>query len=357
MKPRWYIYLILLMISVSSLAYVASRILANVDSKGSEGSSMITERKIIRAPELIGGTGWLNTDKPIYIKDLKGKVVLLDFWTYACINCMHVIPDLKRLEAKYPNELVVIGVHSAKFTNERSTENIRQAILKYGIEHPVVNDSEFRIWRSYGVRAWPTFVVINPEGYVAGAISGEGNFEILDKVIGTLIEEYSKEGKISRTQINFALEKYKSIETMLSFPGKVATNGKVGDLGLIFISDSNNNRIIISDIDGNIKDVVGSGNEGKDDGHFETASFKKPQGIFLNDKYLYVADTENHLIRRCDLVNRTVETIAGTGNQARGYSEGGDALQTALNSPWDLLVIDDNVYIAMAGWHQIWVMD
>lgn len=355
MRPKWNIYMIALIVFVLALTCVTFRILA--ETKGSENSQMMTERKIIRAPELIGGTGWLNTDKPIYIKDLKGKVVLLDFWTYGCINCMHVIPDLKRLEAKYPNELVVIGVHSAKFTNERNSENIRQAILRYGIEHPVVIDSEFRIWRSYGVRAWPTFVVINPEGYVAGAVSGEGNFEILDKVIGTLIEEYSKDGKINSIPINFALEKYKSIESVLSFPGKVTTNSKVGKSGLIFISDSNNNRIIISDADGNIKDVIGSGNEGKDDGQFETASFKKPQGIFFYDNYLYVADTENHLIRRCDLINRTVETIAGTGNQARGYSEGGYALKTALNSPWDLLVINDNVYIAMAGWHQIWVMD
>lgn len=357
MKPRWYLYMLALVISISALVYITSKISANNANKGSEDSSMITEKKIIRAPELMGGTEWLNTDRPIYLKDLKGKVVLLDFWTYACINCMHVIPDLKRLEAKYPNELVVIGVHSAKFTNERIPENIRQAILRYGIEHPVVNDSEFRIWRSYGVRAWPTLVVINPEGYVAGAISGEGNYEILDKVIGALIEEYSKEGKINNTPINFALEKYKSIETILSFPGKVATNGQSGDLGLIFISDSNNNRIIISDTDGNIKDTIGSGNEGKDDGHFEIASFKKPQGLFFYNKYLYVADTENHLIRRCDLVNKTVETIAGTGNQARGYSEGGNALQTSLNSPWDLLIINDKIYIAMAGWHQIWVMD
>ncbi len=356
MKPRWYTYIVVI-ISISALIYLTSIISASNNNKGSEDSSMITERKIIRAPELIGGVGWLNTDKPIYLKDLKGKVVLLDFWTYACINCMHVIPDLKRLEAKYPNELVVIGVHSAKFTNERNSENIRQAILRYGIEHPVVNDSEFRIWRSYGVRAWPTLVIINPEGYVAGAISGEGNFEILDKVIGTLIEEYSKEGKINNIPINFALEKYKSIDTMLSFPGKVTTNGKIGDSGLIFISDSNNNRIIISDIDGNIKDIIGNGNEGKDDGRFENASFKKPQGLYFDGKYLYVADTENHLIRRCDLSSKTVETIAGTGNQARGYSEGGNALQTALNSPWDLILIDDNIYIAMAGWHQIWVMD
>jgi thiol-disulfide isomerase/thioredoxin len=199
-----------------------------------KGSSVKANSSVVRAPELVGGTGWLNTDKPVYIKDLKGKVVLLDFWTYACINCMHVIPDLKRLETKYPDELVVIGVHSAKFTNEKESDNIRQAILRYDIEHPVVNDSEFRIWRAYGVRAWPTFVVINPEGYVAGAVSGEGRYELLDKVIGALITEFSKEDKIDRTPLELALEKYEASETTLLFPGKcwrgVRTDHRIGFL-------------------------------------------------------------------------------------------------------------------------------
>ena len=302
----------------------------------------------VRAPELTGGTGWLNTDRPIYIKDLKGKVVLLDFWTYACINCMHVIPDLKRLEAKYPYELVVIGVHSAKFTNEKDSDNIRQAILRYGIEHPVVNDSEFRIWRSYGVKAWPTLVLINPEGYVAGSVSGEGHYELMDKVIGALI----KDSEIDRTPLELILEKHKAPETTLSFPGKV-----LADSSRLFISDSNHNRIIVSDLDGKVMDVIGSGAEGASDGSFEEASFSKPQGMSLNGKYLYVADTENHLVRRCDLEAKRVETIAGTGQQARGVGDGGEALKTPLSSPWDLIVIKDEIYVAMAGLHQVWVMD
>ena len=288
----------------------------------------------VRAPELTGGTGWLNTDRPIYIKDLKGKVVLLDFWTYACINCMHVIPDLKRLEAKYPYELVVIGVHSAKFTNEKDSDNIRQAILRYGIEHPVVNDSEFRIWRSYGVKAWPTLVLINPEGYVAGSVSGEGHYELMDKVIGALI----KDSEIDRTPLELILEKHKAPETTLSFPGKV-----LADSSRLFISDSNHNRIIVSDLDGKVMDVIGSGAEGASDGSFEEASFSKPQGMSLNGKYLYVA--------------KRVETIAGTGQQARGVGDGGEALKTPLSSPWDLIVIKDEIYVAMAGLHQVWVMD
>ena len=127
------------------------------------------DRARVRAPEIQGGRGWLNTDKPLSLAALKGKVVLLDFWTYGCINCIHIIPDLKKLEAKYANELVVIGVHSAKFQNEKETENIRRIILRYEIEHPVYNDAEFAVWQSYGVRAWPTQVLIDPAGYVVGA--------------------------------------------------------------------------------------------------------------------------------------------------------------------------------------------
>jgi len=306
----------------------------------------------VRAPELMGGTGWLNTDRPIYIENLEGKIVLLDFWTYCCINCIHMIPDLKRLEAKYSNELVVIGVHSAKFTNEKDSDNIRQAILRYGIEHPVVNDSEFRIWRSYGVRAWPTLVLINPDGYIAGVVSGEGHYELLDKVIEALIAEYSAKGKMDTTPLVLILEKHKEPDTTLSFPGKILTSSD-----RLFISDSNHNRIVIADLDGNVSDVIGSGEAGTSDGEFETANFNKPQGMSLSGKYLFVADTENHLIRRCDLGKRTVETIAGTGEQTRGSSGGGRASQTPLSSPWDVLAIEDKLYIAMAGPHQIWVMD
>ena len=119
----------------------------------------------IYAPEFPKGLDWLNSDSALQISDFKGKFILLDFWTFCCINCMHVIPELKALEHKYADELVVIGVHSAKFTNEQGTANIRQAILRYGISHPVVNDKDFRIWDEYAVRAWPTLILINPLAY------------------------------------------------------------------------------------------------------------------------------------------------------------------------------------------------
>ena len=142
----------------------------------------------IELPEgiLDGGSEWLNVGGEITLKDLRGKIVLIDFWTYCCINCIHVLPDLKKLEHKYPNELVVIGCHSAKFDNEKDSANIRDAIVRYEIEHPVVNDNQMLIWRKFGTRSWPTIVLIDPEGNFLGRASGEGNGEVLDELIGKL---------------------------------------------------------------------------------------------------------------------------------------------------------------------------
>src|SRR5262245_46238458 len=131
------------------------------------------------APELDGGIAWLNTDTPLSLADLKGKIVLLDFWTLCCINCIHTLPDLEKLEQKYGNQLVVIGVHSPKFPRERNTESIRKAVLRYEISHPVVNDANMAIWSAYGVRAWPTLVLIDPEGKYYGHVSGEGRHDVL----------------------------------------------------------------------------------------------------------------------------------------------------------------------------------
>ena len=319
-----------------------------------EGLEMATQDgDRIRAPELTGARGWLNTDKPLTLSALKGKVVLLDFWTYGCINCMHIIPDLKRLERKYPNELVVIGVHSAKFANEKETENIRRIILRYEIEHPVVNDADFAIWNAYAVNAWPTRYLIDPAGYIIGRLSGEGGYEALDKAIGDSIAEFRKRGKLNEAPLKLVLERAKIGDLPLAFPGKILADAKSDRL---FIADSDHNRIVIAKLDGTLLETIGTGAHGADDGSFDRATFFRPQGMALDGDTLYVADTENHLIRAVDLRSKTVATVAGTGRQAR-EPEVGMARATALNSPWDLQLVGRTLYIAMAGPHQIWKLD
>ncbi|HEX7331271.1 MAG TPA: thioredoxin-like domain-containing protein [Pyrinomonadaceae bacterium] len=312
------------------------------------------ERTRVRAPEITGGRGWLNTDKPLSLAALKGKIVLLDFWTYGCINCIHIIPDLKKLEAKYPNQLVVIGVHSAKFANEKETENIRRIILRYEIEHPVYNDSEYAVWQSYTIRAWPTQVLIDPAGYVIGGVSGEGNYDIIDQAIAKTIEEFRKKGELNEEPLKLVLERAKVGDLPLAFPGKIIADASTDRL---FIADSNHNRIVVTRLDGTLVETIGTGEAGAADGAFDKATFNRPQGLALAGDNLYVADTENHLIRRVDLKSRTVETIAGTGQQTREYFKTGPARTVALSSPWDLQLAGRVLYIAMAGPHQIWQMD
>ena len=308
----------------------------------------------VRAPEITGGRGWLNTDKPLSIAGLKGKVVLLDFWTYGCINCIHIIPDLKKLEAKYAKQLVVIGVHSAKFQNEKETENIRRIILRYEIEHPVYNDSEYAVWQNYGVRAWPTQVLIDPAGYIVGGVSGEGNYDIIDQTIAKLVADFRSRGELNEEPLKLVLERAKVGDLPLAFPGKILADAKTDRL---FIADSNHNRIVVTKLDGTLIETIGTGDAGAVDGAFDKATFYRPQGLALAGDSLYVADTENHLIRRVDLKSRNVETIAGTGKQTHEYFKSGPARSVALSSPWDLQLAGRSLYIAMAGPHQIWKMD
>ncbi|BAY98469.1 redoxin domain-containing protein [Tolypothrix tenuis PCC 7101] len=310
----------------------------------------------VRAPELPQNSTWFNTDTPLSIKQLKGRVVILDFWTYCCINCLHILPDLKYLEQKYKESLTVIGVHSAKFDNEKETENIRQAILRYDIEHPVVVDSGFRVWQEYTVRAWPTLMIIDPQGYVIGYVSGEGHRDALDELLEKLISEHKEKGTINFQELSLNLEKQRQpLITPLAFPGKVLATSA----GL-FIADSGHHRLVMSSLEGEIIHIIGTGKSGLTDGNFSEAKFSSPQGMAFDADHqiLYVADTENHALRRVDLQRQVVETIAGTGEQSRNIRpDGGAALETKLNSPWDLVKVGNTLFIAMAGPHQIWEMN
>lgn len=311
----------------------------------------------VRAPELPQNYPWLNVDRPLSLKQLRGQVVLLDFWTYCCINCLHVLPDLKFLEHKYKNNLTVIGIHSAKFDNEKEFESIRQAILRYDIEHPVLVDSGFRVWQEYAVRAWPTLIAIDPEGYVAGYVAGEGNRDRLVELVDRILSEHRAKGSTDDRSMHFTLEKQKQpLTSPLAFPGKVLAD-EMDDR--LFVVDSGHHRVIVATPDGRVSDTIGTGTAGWRDGNFAPAQFNAPQGMaFDRDRQLlYLADTDNHAIRRIDLKRRKVETLAGTGapNRDRRSSVSPNC-PIALNSPWDLTLVGDRLFVAMAGSHQIWSM-
>jgi len=312
-----------------------------------------------KAAEFPESFQWLNIDGPLQIHgNLKGHVILLDFWTYCCINCMHVLPDLEYLEHKYEGQPVaVIGVHSAKFATERDSRNIAQAIQRYRIAHPVIVDEGHTIWNSYGVRAWPTFVVIDSAGRYVGQQSGEGNRELMDTVIRQLLDEGRSQGTLSKTPIRLKPTLLDRPTTALAFPGKVAADpaGK-----RLIIADSNHDRLVVADPGGKVLHVIGSGERGFKDGPLREAQFYDPQGIAVDGEVLYVADTKNHSLRKVDLAAGTVTTIAGTGKQeARDRAGGLKGTEQGLSSPWDVVLDRERgrLIIAMAGPHQLWEHD
>jgi DNA-binding beta-propeller fold protein YncE len=264
---------------------------------------------------------------------------------------MHVIPQLRVLENTYTDALVVVGVHSAKFPAERETANVREAVLRYGVAHPVVNDKDFAVWRAYGCRAWPTLIFIDPKGNVIGKHEGELLVPEFTRIVGEMVREFDADGSLVRGPMRFRLESVRESPSFLSFPGKVLVDAGRSRL---FIADSNHHRIVVADTGGTVVDVIGSGELGMRDGPTTEARFSHPQGLSVAGDVLYIADTENHAIRSVDLASRMVTTIAGTGAQAHEGRRGGEATQIELSSPWDVLFTQGHLFIAMAGFHQIW---
>lgn len=352
-------------ITLRILGLVLMLLLVSVVIVSAQGGNEVDERYVgsIPAPPFPEDIDWINVENPLTMEGLQGKIILLDFWTYGCINCLHMIPVLEQLEERFAEELVVIGVHSAKFDNEGETTNIRQIVQRYNLQHPVINDSDFLVWRGFGVNAWPTFMIIDPNGNVVARQSGEVPYEAFEAYLSNMIEYYDTNpsiGTINREPLEVALEGASNPDTPLLFPGKVLADS---DGNRLFIADSNHHRIVIADLTTyEIQTTIGTGARGYDEGAYSEATFNQPQGMALNGNILYVADVNNHAIRAVDLEAETVSTIAGTSLMGRGFFAFdmifNDPLILDLRSPWDVAMGDDNIlYIAMAGMHQVWQMN
>lgn len=304
------------------------------------------------------GLDWLNVAEPLSLDgNLSGKVVVLDFFTYCCINCQHILPDLARLEEEFPIEkgVVVVGVHSAKFSNEKDSRNILAAAQRHNIAHPVVNDSQFRMWKKLNVHCWPTLLILGPSKKPLFVLTGEGHGALLQKYVAATLQFYGQEIKTHSLPIRPSLEMLKG--QLLCFPAKVSCN----KAGLLAISDSGNHRILIVSQSGAIIEEIGGREAGFRDGSFKECRFNSPQGLCFfgeDDAIIFVADTENHAIRRVHLSEKSVETVVGTGKQGNDY-QGGNLKDQAISSPWDVVVHRTSaggqmLIIAMAGTHQIW---
>ncbi|HEX5204110.1 MAG TPA: NHL domain-containing thioredoxin family protein [Actinoplanes sp.] len=304
----------------------------------------------VRAPEL-RGHGWLNTGgKDLTLADLRGKVVLLDFWTYGCINCLHVLDELRPVEQKYGDALVIIGVHSPKFVHEQNHEALAAAVERYGVHHPVIDDADMHLWQQYAAKAWPTLAVIDPTGYLVASMAGEGHAEGLSRLIDELIAKHSADGTLHRGDGPYVPPA--PADTLLRFPGKaIELPG-----GNLLVSDSARHSVVELTPDGEtLVRRYGTGERG--------APFSEPQGLLLlppavRDRVGYdvvVADTVNHQLRGLRLDSGEVTLVAGSGKPWRSAVEGTQpALEADLSSPWDVAWYDDKVIVAMAGIHELW---
>ncbi|WUD74372.1 redoxin domain-containing protein [Streptomyces sp. NBC_00510] len=307
-------------------------------------SSPKLRRARVRAPELVGKGGWLNTGgKQLDLSDLRGSIVILDFWTFCCINCLHVLDELRELEEKHRDTVVIVGVHSPKFVHEAEHQSVVDAVERYGVHHPVLDDPELATWKQYAVRAWPTLTVIDPEGYVVAQHSGEGHAHALEALVTELEAEHAAKGTLRRGDGPYVPPE--PVATDLRFPGKALRLPS----GNLLVSDSTRHQLVEMEPDGEtvVRRIGGPGD------------LSEPQGLaLLPDGTVVVADTVNHRLRTFDPAGGALETVAGTGRQWwQGSATSGPALGTDLSSPWDVAWWDGKVWIAMAGVHQLWTYD
>lgn len=304
----------------------------------------------VRAPELIGKGGWLNTGgKELTLADLRGRIVVLDFWTFCCVNCLHVLDELRELEEKHRDTLVIIGVHSPKFVHEAEHTAVVDAVERYGVHHPVLDDPELATWKQHAVRAWPTLVVIDPEGYIVAQHAGEGHAHAIERLVEELEAEHEGKGTLRRGDGPYVAPE--PVASDLRFPGKAL----VLPSGNLLVSDSTRHQLVELAPDGeSVVRRVGGGARG-----FGPDAFSEPQGLaLLPDGRVVVADTVNHALRTFDPESGVVETVAGTGRQWwQGSPTSGPALEVDLSSPWDVAWWQGKVWIAMAGVHQLWTWD
>ncbi|MFG2875314.1 NHL domain-containing thioredoxin family protein [Streptomyces sp. NPDC048337] len=300
-------------------------------------------RARVRAPELIGKGGWLNTGgKELSLADLRGRITILDFWTFCCINCLHVLDELRELEEKHRNTVVIIGVHSPKFVHEADHAAVVDAVERYEVHHPVLDDPELATWKQYAVRAWPTLVVIDPEGYIVAQHAGEGHAHAIARLVEELEAEHEAKGTLRRGDGPYVAPE--AVATDLRFPGKALRLAS----GNLLVSDSTRHQLVELAADG--ESVVRRIGEG---------DFREPQGLaLLPDGKVVVADTVNHSLRTYDPATGVIEHVAGTGRQWwQGSPTSGPALEVDLSSPWDVAWWQGKVWIAMAGVHQLWTYD
>ncbi|MBM3487131.1 MAG: redoxin domain-containing protein [Alphaproteobacteria bacterium] len=310
---------------------------------------------VVHAPEIaVPGARWFNVARPLDLAALRGRLVILDFWALCCINCLHMIPILRRVETMFPDHVTVIGVHSPKFRAERDPDLVAAAIARWDIRHPVIHDPDLALWHQYTVRGWPTLVFVSPDGKVLGQHSGEPEVDKLLEVVDEILIESQNEGMLDPHPIALA-DPAAPAPAQLRFPAKIKR--VPGAMTRWAVADSGHNQIVLFDDAGGEIARFGDGSAGFEDGLPGEASFANPQGLAATEAAIFVADTGNHAIRRIALATGEVATLAGVGRRGPVLRTTTSAFETWLASPWDLALAGRQLFFANAGTHQIGVLD
>ncbi|TAN05529.1 MAG: redoxin domain-containing protein [Rhodanobacteraceae bacterium] len=301
-----------------------------------------------RSVEFPAGLAWFNVNRPLTLADLRGRAVLLDFFTPGCINCIHMLPAERQLEHHFGTRLVVVGIDSPKFTASTTRAGLEAFIQRYSLGHPIVLDPTMDLWNAYGVQAWPTLVLLGPNGDVLRTFIGEQSYAQLAAPVEAALKDAPPASKLPRLPLQPIVFQAHALAT----PGGIAVSPT-----LVAIADASHNRVILAGHGGALRAVIGNGCAGDADGSYTGARFNRPHGLTFHAGALYVADTGNQLLRRIDLATHTVTTIAGDGQ--RGFDTRGrfPARAATLNSPWDVAWHTGQLYVSMAGDHQIWRYD
>lgn len=303
------------------------------------------------------GLHWYNTKAPIALADLRGRLVILDFWTFCCVNCLHTLPTLRLVEESFPEEVAVIGVHSPKFLHECGDDALAAALQRYDIRHPVVHDPATILWDQYGVKAWPSLVFISPDGMVIGQMTGEPDPHMLLNGIASMLVQFRHDGQLCPTPLGHPpAGPAPSPGERLRFPGKIKPCPSRDGCKLWAIADTGHHQVVLCDDAGAELGRWGGPEPGFADG-LAAARFNGPEGLVCDLAAIYVADTRNHAIRRIDRTSGQVSTLAGTGHRGQTLPDQRSPPSTALASPWDLELSRDSLYFANAGSHQIGRLD
>ncbi len=322
-----------------------------------------TPRTRVRAPELVGRR-WVGTGgADLSLAGLRGRIVLLDFWTSCCVNCQHVLDELRELEHEFADVLVVVGVHSPKFAHEGTVEAVDAAVLRWDVRHPVLDDPQLVTWQAYAARAWPTLTVVDPEGYVVASMSGEGHAHGLGVLLRELVAEHEAKGTLRRGDQPYVAPP--APDSAFALPTALLALPAAAGGGYL-LSDTAHHQLVVLDDDLTTERArIGTGERGLVDGGPDRARLSEPVGLALLPPDVAarvgwdvaVADSTNHAVRGLRLADLSLVTLAGTGRQLRRREGGGPALEQDLSTPLDTAWFDDQLVIAMAGVHQLWAFD